>query len=183
MYFAIWYLKIITHYRILNHSFFNLFTDIHVNVLIFFKAHNNQLNQYYLFFYKKKNFKNSLGHGSGWVGSGWLEKNISWVTSQSVFTSGQKIWFWLGIFQVGLGRLRKLWFVLPFLSKTGYIPSINEYLEAGMTSIATHTIVLLASCFLKPRLLDSKLKTVQYGKHYKTWWESKNIKGFIACSS
>ncbi|KAL4626719.1 hypothetical protein ACB092_05G117700, partial [Castanea dentata] len=36
------------------------------------------------------------------------------------------------------------------------------YLEAGMTSIATHAMVLPASCFLKPRLPDSKLKPVQY---------------------
>ena len=54
------------------------------------------------------------------------------------------------------------WLTESKWSKTGYIPSTNEYLETGMTSIATHTIVLPASCFLKPSLPDSKLKPVQY---------------------
>nr|QWQ79580.1 TPS22 [Juglans sigillata] len=47
-------------------------------------------------------------------------------------------------------------------SKTGYIPSMDEYLETGMTSIATHTQVLSASCFLDPSLPNSKLRPPQY---------------------
>ncbi|GMY37277.1 S-linalool synthase-like [Fagus crenata] len=46
--------------------------------------------------------------------------------------------------------------------KTGYVPSMNEYLETGMISIATHTMVLPASCFLKPSLPNSKIKPVHY---------------------
>uniref|UniRef100_A0A2N9HUN3 Uncharacterized protein n=1 Tax=Fagus sylvatica TaxID=28930 RepID=A0A2N9HUN3_FAGSY len=54
------------------------------------------------------------------------------------------------------------WLTESKWSKTGYIPSTDEYLETGMTSIATHTIVLPASCFLKPSLPNSKLKPGQY---------------------
>ncbi|CAK9136639.1 unnamed protein product [Ilex paraguariensis] len=54
------------------------------------------------------------------------------------------------------------WLVESKWSKTGYVPSIDEYLEFGTTSIATHTIVLPASCFLSPSLSDDKLKPVQY---------------------
>ncbi|KAK2969848.1 hypothetical protein RJ640_030157 [Escallonia rubra] len=56
------------------------------------------------------------------------------------------------------------WLLETTWSNTGYIPSADEYLRVGMTSIATHTIVLPSSCFLSPRLPDDKLKT----NHYET---------------
>ncbi|KAE7995617.1 hypothetical protein FH972_000393 [Carpinus fangiana] len=54
------------------------------------------------------------------------------------------------------------WFTESTWGKTGRIPSMKEYLETGMTSIATHTIVLPASCFLNPSLPISKLRSQQY---------------------
>ncbi|KAK3015532.1 hypothetical protein RJ639_006663 [Escallonia herrerae] len=56
------------------------------------------------------------------------------------------------------------WLLETTWSNTGYIPSADEYLKVGMTSIATHTIVLPSSCFLSPRLPDDKHKT----NHYET---------------
>ncbi|KAK3028498.1 hypothetical protein RJ639_038566 [Escallonia herrerae] len=56
------------------------------------------------------------------------------------------------------------WLLETTWSNTGYIPSADEYLKVGMTSIATHTIVLPSSCFLSPWLPDDKLKT----NHYET---------------
>ncbi|XP_059660819.1 (E,E)-geranyllinalool synthase-like [Cornus florida] len=47
-------------------------------------------------------------------------------------------------------------------SKSGYIPSINEYLEMGMKSIATHTIVLPALFFMSSTLSPELLKPAQY---------------------
>ena len=54
------------------------------------------------------------------------------------------------------------WLVEAKRSRTGYIPSMDEYLDTGMTSIATHTMVLPASCFLNPNLPKGKLKPPQY---------------------
>jgi geranyllinalool synthase len=54
------------------------------------------------------------------------------------------------------------WFTESKWGKTGSIPSMDEYLETGMTSIAAHTLVLPASCFLNPSLPNSKLTTAQY---------------------
>ena len=70
----------------------------------FLKPHNKQLNQYFLnftiFFYSKKKFKKMVRFGSR-VGSVWPAKNMSRVTSQPVFTLGQKIGFESDIFRVG----------------------------------------------------------------------------------
>ncbi|GMI82368.1 terpene synthase 04, GERANYLLINALOOL SYNTHASE, TERPENE SYNTHASE 4 [Hibiscus trionum] len=41
------------------------------------------------------------------------------------------------------------WLVEAKWSKTGSLPSTDEYLRNGMTSIAAHTVVLPAACFLK----------------------------------
>jgi geranyllinalool synthase len=54
------------------------------------------------------------------------------------------------------------WFTESNWGKTGSIPSMDEYLETGMTSVATHTIVLPASCLLNPSLPISKLRPEQY---------------------
>ncbi|XP_059435952.1 S-linalool synthase-like [Corylus avellana] len=54
------------------------------------------------------------------------------------------------------------WFTESMGGKIGSIPSMKEYLETGMTSIATHTLVLPASCFLNPSLPISKLRPQQY---------------------
>ncbi|XP_059440431.1 S-linalool synthase-like [Corylus avellana] len=54
------------------------------------------------------------------------------------------------------------WFTESMWGKIGSIPSMDEYLETGMTSIATHTLVLPASCFLNPSLPNSELRPVQY---------------------
>ncbi|KAF5944466.1 hypothetical protein HYC85_018543 [Camellia sinensis] len=53
------------------------------------------------------------------------------------------------------------WFVEATWSNNGYIPSMHEYLDIGAISIATHTIVLPASCFLNPKLPNPKLKCSQ----------------------
>ncbi|KAJ1434772.1 Terpene synthase, metal-binding domain [Sesbania bispinosa] len=47
-------------------------------------------------------------------------------------------------------------------SRNGHKPSIDCYLQTGMTSIATHNLVLPASCFLKPSLPTEKLRPIQY---------------------
>ncbi|KAJ9168896.1 hypothetical protein P3X46_020375 [Hevea brasiliensis] len=54
------------------------------------------------------------------------------------------------------------WFTEAKWSRSGSIPSAEDYLETGMTSIATHTVVLPASCFLNPSLLKHKLKPPKY---------------------
>ncbi|KAI9198513.1 hypothetical protein LWI28_017222 [Acer negundo] len=46
--------------------------------------------------------------------------------------------------------------------KSGSIPTMDEYLETGMTSIAAHTLVLIGSCFLNPSLPIHKLRPPQY---------------------
>ncbi|KAK0578800.1 hypothetical protein LWI29_016426 [Acer saccharum] len=54
------------------------------------------------------------------------------------------------------------WLTEAKRSKSGSIPSMDEYLETGMTSIATHTLVLIGSCFLNPSLPIHKLRPPQY---------------------
>ncbi|XP_062109901.1 (E,E)-geranyllinalool synthase-like [Humulus lupulus] len=61
-------------------------------------------------------------------------------------------------------RLREIWYetILSWLAESkwiesGIVPSMDEYLQVGMTSIATHTLLLPASCFLKPSLPNSQL--------------------------
>ncbi|XP_059660928.1 (E,E)-geranyllinalool synthase-like [Cornus florida] len=54
------------------------------------------------------------------------------------------------------------WLTEARWSKSGYIPSKDEYLEIGMKSIGTHTLVLPASCFLSPSLSHKVFKPAQY---------------------
>ncbi|KAH7545954.1 hypothetical protein FEM48_Zijuj01G0149000 [Ziziphus jujuba var. spinosa] len=54
------------------------------------------------------------------------------------------------------------WMTESKWSRNERIPSIDEYLKVGMTSIATHTIILPASCFMNPSLPPSKLRPPQY---------------------
>ena len=122
MYFVIWYLKIFTHYRILNHMQF-IFQLICMQLCkcinFFLKAHNKQLSQYCLnftiFLPKKKSFKKN---GSGWVrsqvGLGWPAKNMGLVTGQPVFCFGSKKSSSDQVF-LGSGQLRKFWPILPCL--------------------------------------------------------------------
>ncbi|KAI3510369.1 hypothetical protein L1887_17308 [Cichorium endivia] len=54
------------------------------------------------------------------------------------------------------------WLTETTWGKNGYIPSVDEYLETGMISIATHILVLTSSCFLNPSLPRNKLKPQKY---------------------
>ncbi|KAI8567581.1 hypothetical protein RHMOL_Rhmol02G0133000 [Rhododendron molle] len=67
------------------------------------------------------------------------------------------------------------WLVETTWSKNGYIPSMEEYLDTGMISIANHTIVLPASCFLNPNLPNHKLKPSQYEPITKSLMASSRL--------
>ncbi|KAH9796845.1 (E,E)-geranyllinalool synthase [Citrus sinensis] len=54
------------------------------------------------------------------------------------------------------------WLTEATWSKSGRTPSMEEYLETGMISIAAHTLVLTASCFLNPSLPNYKFRPAQY---------------------
>ncbi|XP_027338125.1 (E,E)-geranyllinalool synthase-like [Abrus precatorius] len=54
------------------------------------------------------------------------------------------------------------WLIEAQWSRNRHTPSIDCYLKTGMISIATHNIVLPASCFLKPSLPTKKLRPIQY---------------------
>ncbi|KAK7362898.1 hypothetical protein VNO77_05023 [Canavalia gladiata] len=54
------------------------------------------------------------------------------------------------------------WLTETKWNKNGQAPSIDEYMKNGMISIATHTMILPASCFLNPSLPYEKLKPNQY---------------------
>ena len=54
------------------------------------------------------------------------------------------------------------WLVEANWSRNGQAPCIDDYLKVGMISIATNTLVLPASCFLKPGLPNEKLRPHQY---------------------
>ncbi|KAL2495082.1 geranyllinalool synthase [Forsythia ovata] len=54
------------------------------------------------------------------------------------------------------------WMVEKTWSHSGYIPSVNEYLQTAMISIAAHTLVLPASCILNPGIPIEKLKPAEY---------------------
>ncbi|RVX08509.1 (E,E)-geranyllinalool synthase [Vitis vinifera] len=54
------------------------------------------------------------------------------------------------------------WLTEAKWSKSGYIPSTEEYLRTGMISIAAHTVALQGSCFLNPSLPIYKLTPTQY---------------------
>ncbi|XAR66426.1 Alpha-farnesene synthase, partial [Bertholletia excelsa] len=51
------------------------------------------------------------------------------------------------------------WLLETTWSKSGYIPSVDEYLDTGMTSIAINLMTLPASCFLSTSSSSYKLKT------------------------
>ncbi|KAG5561541.1 hypothetical protein RHGRI_004549 [Rhododendron griersonianum] len=67
------------------------------------------------------------------------------------------------------------WLVETTRSNNGYIPSMEEYLDTGMISIANHTIVLPASCFLNPNLPTHKLKPSQYEPITKSLMASSRL--------
>ncbi|KAF4363832.1 hypothetical protein F8388_000497 [Cannabis sativa] len=54
------------------------------------------------------------------------------------------------------------WLTESKWSKSGIIPTMDEYFKVGMTSIATHTLLLPASYFLKPSLKISQLQSTEY---------------------
>ncbi|KAK4271483.1 hypothetical protein QN277_020173 [Acacia crassicarpa] len=47
-------------------------------------------------------------------------------------------------------------------SRNGQTPSIDDYIKIGKISVAVHTMVLPASCFLKPSLPNHKLRPPYY---------------------
>lgn len=47
-------------------------------------------------------------------------------------------------------------------SQTGYKPTMEQYLETGMISIAVDTVLLPAACFLTPSLPTQKMKPAFY---------------------
>nr|GMC78824.1 (E,E)-geranyllinalool synthase [Ipomoea batatas] len=47
-------------------------------------------------------------------------------------------------------------------SQTGHRPTMEQYLETGMVSIAADTVLLPAACFLTPRLPTQKMKPAFY---------------------
>ncbi|XP_047164411.1 (E,E)-geranyllinalool synthase [Vigna umbellata] len=47
-------------------------------------------------------------------------------------------------------------------NKKGQPPTIHDYLKNGMLSIAIHTMILPASCFLNPTFADQNLRPPQY---------------------
>ncbi|KAI3697982.1 hypothetical protein L6452_31090 [Arctium lappa] len=49
-----------------------------------------------------------------------------------------------------------------FRDLCGYMPSVDEYLQTGMISIATHVLVLTSACFLNPSLPKNKIKPPKY---------------------
>ncbi|CAA3004762.1 (E,E)-geranyllinalool synthase, partial [Olea europaea subsp. europaea] len=54
------------------------------------------------------------------------------------------------------------WMVEKTWSHSGYIPSVDEYLQTGMISISAHTLTLPASCLLNPGIPNEKLKPAEY---------------------
>ncbi|GLT82993.1 hypothetical protein SLE2022_013080 [Rubroshorea leprosula] len=54
------------------------------------------------------------------------------------------------------------WLVEAQWSRSQCVPSMEEYLAIGMTSIAAHTLVLPISCFLTPSIPNHKLQRNQY---------------------
>ncbi|KAE9591757.1 putative alpha-farnesene synthase [Lupinus albus] len=54
------------------------------------------------------------------------------------------------------------WLIEAKWSKNGHTPSMDCYMKTSMTSIATHNMVLPASCFLKPIFPKEKLRPIQY---------------------
>ncbi|KAL3519684.1 hypothetical protein ACH5RR_017833 [Cinchona calisaya] len=57
------------------------------------------------------------------------------------------------------------WMMEKAWSDSGYLPSVHEYLDTGMISIAVHTLVLPASRFLSQSLtMEQHFKPAHYGK-------------------
>ncbi|KAG5113394.1 hypothetical protein JHK82_036663 [Glycine max] len=54
------------------------------------------------------------------------------------------------------------WLTEAKWNKKGEAPSIDDYLKNGMISIAIHTMILPASCFLNPSLSYENLRPAQY---------------------
>ncbi|RVX08508.1 (E,E)-geranyllinalool synthase [Vitis vinifera] len=81
----------------------------------------------------------------------WNGKGLS-SHSKTIFDALDNLWY----------ETFASWLVETKWSRIGYIPSMHEYLDTGMISIATHTLVLPASCFLNPNLPKCKLKPSQY---------------------
>ncbi|KAF8413939.1 hypothetical protein HHK36_001935 [Tetracentron sinense] len=54
------------------------------------------------------------------------------------------------------------WLMEAKWSRSGYIPSIDEYLETGMTSIAVHILVLSASCLMDSTMPNYTTRDGQY---------------------
>ncbi|KAM0012155.1 putative alpha-farnesene synthase [Helianthus debilis subsp. tardiflorus] len=54
------------------------------------------------------------------------------------------------------------WLTETTWGKSGYIPSVDEYLQTSMISIATHVLVMTSSCFLNPSLPENKVKPQVY---------------------
>ncbi|CAI9783841.1 unnamed protein product [Fraxinus pennsylvanica] len=54
------------------------------------------------------------------------------------------------------------WMVEKTWSHSGYIPSVDEYLQTGMISISAHALTLPASCLLNPGIPNEKLKPAEY---------------------
>ncbi|XP_044495339.1 (E,E)-geranyllinalool synthase-like [Mangifera indica] len=54
------------------------------------------------------------------------------------------------------------WLTEAKWSRTGWIPSVNEYLATGMISVGSHTLTLIASCLLSPCLPSYKLRPPRY---------------------
>ncbi|KAF4363835.1 hypothetical protein F8388_000500 [Cannabis sativa] len=65
--------------------------------------------------------------------------------------------------------IRKIWYetICSWLtesewSKSGIVPTMEEYFKVSMTSVATHTLLLPASFLLKPTLKKSQLQLMEY---------------------
>ncbi|KAL8259359.1 hypothetical protein R6Q59_027312 [Mikania micrantha] len=54
------------------------------------------------------------------------------------------------------------WLTETTWGRSGYIPSVDEYMQTSMISIATHTLVLTSACFLNQSVPKNKLKTQKY---------------------
>ncbi|KAK1421922.1 hypothetical protein QVD17_24659 [Tagetes erecta] len=54
------------------------------------------------------------------------------------------------------------WLTETTWGRIGYIPSVDEYLQTSMISIATHILVLTSSCFLNPSLPESNVMPQRY---------------------
>ena len=107
MYFVIWYLKIFTHYRMLQPFIFQFICmQLCKGLSCFLKAHNKQLNKYCLNFFfipQKKSFKKLFGSQVGLT-----SQNESGHESTCFCFGSKKFW-------VKSGQVNKLRHVLPCL--------------------------------------------------------------------